>query len=138
MRRAHGQWMEWVRRANAEIPALWLALKDKDTPLRAKVLAALTIGYACSPMDLIPDFIPVLGYLDDIILLPLLIAWTVRWMDQEVLARSRQQAQGREGPPKKWRYAIPIGILWAVLLACLLHAVKKMPWWSEEFCGILS
>lgn len=53
-----------------DIPAVFLALKDKDTPISAKVLAGITVCYALSPVDLIPDFIPVLGYLDDLILLP--------------------------------------------------------------------
>ena len=61
-----------------DIPAVLLALKDKDTPISAKVLAGITVCYALSPVDLIPDFIPVLGYLDDLILLPALIALTVK------------------------------------------------------------
>lgn len=57
----------------ADIPAIFLALKDSRTPLPAKILAAVTVAYALSPIDLIPDFIPVLGYLDDVLLLPILI-----------------------------------------------------------------
>ena len=59
------------------IPAVFLALKDKETPILAKVLAGITVAYALSPIDLIPDFVPVLGYLDDVIILPLLIALTI-------------------------------------------------------------
>ena len=68
-----------------EIPALVLALKHERTPLSAKVLAAATVVYALSPVDLIPDFIPVLGYLDDLIILPALIALTVRRVPEDVL-----------------------------------------------------
>ena len=61
-----------------DVPAVFLSLKDKDTPVVAKIVAAITVAYALSPIDLIPDFIPVLGYLDDVILLPAFIAWTIR------------------------------------------------------------
>ena len=66
-----------------DIPALFLALKAKETPLAAKILAGLTVAYALSPIDLIPDFIPVLGYLDDVILLPALVALTVKLIPTE-------------------------------------------------------
>ena len=59
-----------AKKLKADIPAIFLALKDKNTPLHAKIAAAVTVGYALSPIDLIPDFIPVLGYLDDLIILP--------------------------------------------------------------------
>lgn len=59
-----------AKKLKADIPAIILALKDKNTPLPAKIAAAVTVGYALSPIDLIPDFIPVLGYLDDLIILP--------------------------------------------------------------------
>lgn len=75
-----------------DIPAVFLALKDKDTPISAKVLAGITVCYALSPVDLIPDFIPVLGYLDDLILLPALIALTVKLIPGEVWERT---ARGR-------------------------------------------
>ena len=103
-----------------DIPAVFLALKDRRTPLPAKLLAALTVAYALSPMDLIPDFIPVLGYLDDVLLLPGLIALTVKLIPREALEDCRRQAQGmwQEGRPKKWYYALPIAAVWglAVLL----------------------
>lgn len=56
-----------------DVPAVFLALKDKRTPAMAKIFAALTVAYALSPVDLVPDFIPVLGYLDDVIILPALV-----------------------------------------------------------------
>ena len=68
---------ENVKIIKRDIPAVFLALKDKKTPIIAKILAAVTVGYALSPIDLIPDFIPVLGYLDDVILLPLLITASI-------------------------------------------------------------
>lgn len=69
---------ERAKKLKTDIPALFLALKDKDTPVLAKIFAWITVAYALSPIDLIPDFIPVLGYLDDVILLPTLVALTIK------------------------------------------------------------
>ena len=78
--------MDWKDRAEqlkTDVPALWLCLRKKETTLLAKVLAAVTVGYALSPVDLIPDFIPVLGYLDDLVILPALAALTLRCIPKE-------------------------------------------------------
>ena len=83
-----------AKQLKTDLPAVFLALKRKETPWTAKALAALTIGYALSPIDLIPDFIPVLGYLDDLILLPALVALTIRLIPAEVLASCRAEAEG--------------------------------------------
>ena len=103
-----------------DIPAVFLAFKSKETPIYAKILAGLTVAYALSPIDLIPDFIPVLGYLDDVLLLPALIALTGKLIPKDVLEACRKQAQGMwaDGRPKKWYYALPIVAVWA--LAALL------------------
>lgn len=69
---------EQARKLKQDAPAVFLAYKDRDTPLLAKILAGVTVAYALSPIDLIPDFVPVLGYLDDVLLLPALIALTVK------------------------------------------------------------
>lgn len=66
-----------VKELKSKIPALFLAYKRKDTPFAAKIVAAITVGYALSPIDVIPDFVPILGYLDDMIILPLLITLVV-------------------------------------------------------------
>ena len=107
-----------------EIPAVFLALKDEKTPLSAKILAAVTVAYALSPVDLIPDFVPVLGYLDDVLVLPALIALTVRRIPPEVLASCRERAEGmwQNGRPKKWYFALPVVGVW-LLLALLLWKV---------------
>ena len=106
-------------------PAVFLALKDKDTPISAKVLAGLTICYALSPVDLIPDFIPVLGYLDDLILLPALIALTVKLIPGEVWERNRARSAHlwENGKPKKWYFAIPICLIWLLILWLGVQAV---------------
>lgn len=100
------------------VPAVFLALKDKDTPIIAKILAGITVGYALSPVDLIPDFIPVLGYLDDVILLPALIALTIKLIPVAVWERNLKSAENmwQDGKPKKWYYAIPIMLIWLLIL----------------------
>jgi len=98
------------KRLKTDIPAVFLSLKSKDTPLLAKILAGITVGYALSPIDLIPDFIPVLGYLDDVIILPILIALTIRLIPRDTFEQFQKEAQRiwQNGRPKKWRYAIPV------------------------------
>ena len=76
-----------------DIPAVFLALKDKKTPWYAKVFAALTVAYALSPIDFIPDFIPFLGYLDDLIILPLLVAFTVKFIPADVFTEYKAKAE---------------------------------------------
>ena len=116
---------ERARKLKTDIPALFLALKDKETPVLAKVLAGITVAYALSPIDLIPDFIPVLGYIDDIILLPMLIVATIKFIPKNVLDRCRKQSEGmwKEGKPKKWYYAMPIVLIWLVIIALLLKLI---------------
>jgi uncharacterized membrane protein YkvA (DUF1232 family) len=82
----------WARRLKAELYALYLAYRDPRVPLYARVFAAVVVGYAFSPTDLIPDPIPVLGYLDDLVLIPLGIALSVRMIPEPVLAECREKA----------------------------------------------
>ena len=109
---------ERVQRLKADIPAVFLALKDKETPCYAKFLAAVTVGYALSPIDLIPDFIPVLGYLDDILILPALVALTIRSIPKEIMEKCRRRSEDMwaAGKPKKWYYAIPIVVVWSLII----------------------
>ncbi len=108
-----------------DIPAVFLALKHPKTPWYVKVLAAITVVYALSPIDLIPDFIPVLGYLDDVILLPAMVALTARLLPQAVFADCRAKAEGMrtDGKPKRWYYALPILLIWAVLIALIVWII---------------
>lgn len=116
---------ERAKKLKTDIPAIFLALKDKETPIAAKLVAAVTVAYALSPIDLIPDFIPVLGYLDDVILLPALVALTVRLIPRETMEKNRKLAEGlwKNGKPKKWYYAIPIVLLWLIVIWLILKAV---------------
>ena len=85
-----------AKKLKMDIPAIFLALKDKDTPVPAKIFGGITIVYALSPIDLIPDFIPVLGYLDDVILLPLLIGLTIKFIPEDDLKRAKTEGEGAE------------------------------------------
>ncbi len=116
---------EKAKELKLDIPALFLTLKHKKTPIIAKVFAAITVAYALSPIDLIPDFIPVLGYLDDIILLPLLVAFTIKLIPINVLNECRQEASGmwENGKPKKWYYAIPIVIIWLLVIWLVVKTI---------------
>lgn len=110
------------------LPALFLAMKRKDTPLLAKVVAGLAVGYALSPIDLIPDFVPVLGFLDDLILLPLLVALAIRLIPAQVLEACKNEAEGlwADGKPKKWYLALPIVLVWLLVLAGLATAAARL------------
>ena len=118
---------ERARQLKTDIPAVFLALKKRETPWTAKLLAALTIGYALSPIDLIPDFIPVLGYLDDLIILPAMVALTVRLVPAKVMASCRAEAEGlwKDGKPKRWYYAIPIVLVWLLVVFFIVRAIMK-------------
>ncbi len=108
-----------------DVPAVFLALKHRKTPWYAKMAAAVVVLYALSPIDLIPDFIPVLGYLDDLVILPALIALTVKWIPAGVFAECRENAAGMwdGGKPKKWYYALGFVLIWLGLIALILCAI---------------
>lgn len=114
-----------ARQLKRDVPAVFLALRDKRTPIIAKVIAAITVGYALSPVDLIPDFVPVLGYLDDVILLPALIALTIRLIPAEVFEQCRRDSENlwANGKPKRWYYAIPIILIWLLIIGLIVKAV---------------
>lgn len=100
------------------IATLFIALKKKETPWYAKVVAGIAVTYALSPIDLIPDFIPVLGYLDDLLILPLLITIAVNLIPPEVMETCKVEAGElwKNGKPKHWYYAIPVILLWILLI----------------------
>ena len=111
-----------AQKLKTDIPAIFLALKDKDTPLPAKVFAGLTIAYSFSPVDLIPDFIPVLGYLDDVILFPALVSLTVKFIPEDVLKKSKRNAEGilSGWNAWKWYYMIPVVAVWGIIIGVLV------------------
>ncbi len=113
---------QWARRIKLDVVALWLAARDPRTPWHAKATAAAVAAYALSPIDLIPDFIPVLGYLDDVIIVPLGIMLAVRLIPGPLMAEFRAEAARREGRPTSIAGAAAIAVVWAAAAALLL-------WW---------
>ena len=118
---------ECAKKLKSDIPAIFLALKEKETPIVAKIFAAITVAYALSPIDLIPDFIPVLGYLDDLLILPELVALTIRLIPREKLNECRIKAEGmwENGKPKRWYYAVPIVVIWAVFICIIVVLIYR-------------
>lgn len=107
-----------AQQLKTDIPAIFLCLRSPQTPLLAKILAAVTVCYALSPIDLVPDFIPILGYSDDLILLPLLVSLTIKALPSDLFNQYRQEAAGlwQVGKPQKWYYALPILIFWLIII----------------------
>jgi uncharacterized membrane protein YkvA (DUF1232 family) len=125
-------WKERARALKVETYAVWLAYKDPRVPWYARVFAACVVGYAFSPIDLVPDPIPVLGYLDDLVLVPLGIALALRIIPPEVMAECRERADAamREGRPTNWKAAAAIVTVW-VLLALLVILVLLRTVWGQ-------
>lgn len=119
---------EKARLLNAELAAVYLSLRDKRTPLFGKILIIITISYAFSPIDLIPDFIPVIGYLDDLIIIPLLLTASIKSIPGDVLAENRIRASENIQINRNIGFysAIVIVLLWAgILIAVLFKVLKK-------------
>lgn len=119
-------WREKARRLKSELYALYFAYRDPRSPAHAKILAALIVGYAFSPIDLIPDFIPVLGYLDDVILVPLGIALAIRMIPAEVLAESRERARNLEDKPVNRTAAAVVVAIWLSLAAAVVLLLLRL------------
>lgn len=106
----------WAQRLKHDSLTLWFALRHAQTPLLAKVACAVAVGYALSPIDLIPDFIPVLGYLDDLILVPVLIWLAMRMLPAAVIADCRKQAGAwidlKGSKPRSYLGAFAIVSVW--------------------------
>jgi uncharacterized membrane protein YkvA (DUF1232 family) len=111
----------WARALKRDVVALWIAARDPRTPRRAKLAAGAVAAYALSPIDLIPDVIPVLGYLDEVVLLPLAIALIVRMIPAGLMAEYRAAAASRQRPVSR-AGMIAIVLIWTGLAAVLL-------WW---------
>jgi uncharacterized membrane protein YkvA (DUF1232 family) len=106
----------WARELRAQLLTLWFVARHPRTPWYAKLLAALVAAYAFSPIDLIPDFIPVLGYLDDVLIVPLGIALSLRFVPAEVLREARASAEqwiaARRERPRSYFAAFVFVVLW--------------------------
>ena len=124
-------WKTKSKQLRSEIFALYLAYKHPGTPWYAKALAVLIIGYALSPIDLIPDFIPVVGYLDDLIILPAGIALLIKMIPGDILEECRTKARSDLliRKPKNWVAAIIVALIW--LLAIYLAFSLIWPLFSK-------
>ena len=112
-------WKRRARQLKLETYAVYLAYRDPRVPWYARLLAGCVVAYAFSPIDLIPDPIPVLGYLDDLILVPLGIALVLKMIPGPVLAECREKAQAaaNAGKPTNWAAAAVIVAIWLLLAA---------------------
>lgn len=117
---------ERIKRIKLKTAQVYVALISKETPWPAKIIAGLTIGYALSPIDLIPDFIPILGYVDDVIILPMLIFICIHLIPKSTWESYEPRAQliWEKGIPKKWYFAIPIVLIWVTVIAWIMIMLK--------------
>ncbi len=118
-----GVWREWAHRVKRDVVALWFAARDPRVPGLAKAVAAAVAAYALSPIDLIPDFIPVLGYLDDVILVPLGIMLAVRLIPAPLMATLREAADQAVSRPVSRVAAAAIVLVWIASAGLLLALV---------------
>jgi len=107
------------------LSALYLAYKRKDVPFYAKIIIILAVGYALSPIDLIPDFIPIIGYLDDLLIVPFLVFVSLKLIPNKIMEECREQAQDlwKGGKPKKWYYAIPIVLIYLLVIVVIVRII---------------
>src|ERR1700757_1173362 len=118
-------WKQWARTIKRDAHAMYLASRDPRVPWYAKALAVAVAGYALSPIDLIPDFVPVLGYLDDVILVPLGIVLVIRLIPPEIMAEHRELAAAAHERPVSGRAAVVIASIWAAsILLCVWLAYR--------------
>ena len=120
-----------IKKIKIEIMALWYAARDKRTPWYAKGLALLVTAYAFSPVDLIPDFIPLLGYLDDLVLIPAGIALAIKLIPDEVMAESRMKAMENKQKPVSIVGGIIIALIWLGILFVVGRAVYRLFWLKD-------
>ena len=120
---------QWARRIKQDAVMLWLAYKDPRTPWLPKIISMLAVAYALSPIDLIPDFVPVLGFLDDAVLLPAMIWLAVRLLPDEVVTACRQLAidwmqVNQRKPVNRWGIALVL-MVWALVVLLIIV------WWDR-------
>lgn len=122
------RWQGKARQLKLEIYAIYLAYRDPRVPLVARIFAACVVGYAFSPIDLIPDPIPILGYLDDLILIPLGITLALKMIPIEVMVEARLKAQKMQDQenPVSWVAAFVIVVTWIGLVALLIVLLVRV------------
>lgn len=121
---------QWARRLKRDVVAVWIAARDPRVRWQVKALAALVAAYALSPIDLIPDFIPVLGLLDDLLLVPAGIWLVVQLVPPVLMAEFRQAAEQRGALPGSRRAAALVILLWLLAAGALGGALARhFGWW---------
>lgn len=118
---------EWAKQLKRQIFILYFAYRDDRTPWFAKLFSACVVAYAFSPIDLIPDFIPILGYLDDVILVPLGVMLALKMIPDQVLEECRAKAQElmTKGKPKNWFVGSLIVMVWILVLGWISLAASR-------------
>lgn len=123
-------WENWKARAHhlkQETYTLYLAVRDRRTPWYAKLFSGAVLAYAFSPIDLVPDFIPVLGYLDDLIFIPLGVAVAVKMIPTDVMQECRQRAtqEFASGKPVNYVAGVLIALIWIILVALMIRSFLR-------------
>lgn len=116
----------WARQLKQQSLTVYFAARDPRTPLFVRLLALAVAAYALSPIDLIPDFIPVIGYLDDLLIVPLGLALVVRLTPPEVISSAREQAAQAAEKPVSYAAAVVIVLLWILLAVLLIQYLRRL------------
>jgi len=112
-----GSVKQWARAIKRDVIALWFAARDPKTPMTAKLVAGAVAAFALSPIDLIPDFIPVLGYLDDLLVVPLGILLAIRMVPPDLMTDFRQRAAFQQNRPSSHAGLVAVVLIWLALSA---------------------
>jgi uncharacterized membrane protein YkvA (DUF1232 family) len=120
---------QWARAIKRDVLALWIAARDPRVPWYAKALAMAVAAYALSPIDLIPDFVPVFGYLDDLVIVPLGIMLVVALIPGALMTEFRQQAATLAAKPRSTTAALVIVLIW--IAAMILVGWWFWRWWTS-------
>jgi uncharacterized membrane protein YkvA (DUF1232 family) len=121
-------WKQWARAIKRDVHALYLAARDPRVPWHAKALAIAVAAYALSPIDLIPDFVPVLGYVDDLIIVPTGIALVVWLIPSEIMAQHRDMAIAAQNRPVSRAAGVAIVTIWIVVIGLTLWGSMRYLW----------
>lgn len=114
-----------AKHLKSEVVALYFAYRDSRVPWYAKLFIVFVVGYTLSPIDLIPDFIPVLGYLDDLVLVPLGVAMALKMIPGQVMEEARMKASTLTTKPKNWFAAAVIIAIWTIIFGLVLLKVAS-------------
>lgn len=119
------QWKIKAKKLKVEVYALYFAYQDPRIPWYARIFIMLIVGYAFSPIDFIPDFVPVLGYLDDLVLIPLFITLALKMIPNQVMVEARAKGQALSEKPKNWVGAVVIIVIWVLLAVGVIRYIIK-------------